>query len=111
MSSPRWPAVDSSELLTHGDRRRLCSILAASGSLPISVLAERLVDRAGGSTFDDPTAARIALRHNHLPRLRDRGIVDYEPGDEFVSITDQVTFEADDADLVTVVYGSHVAGA
>src|SRR6056297_952482 len=102
MSSPRVATVDDSELLTHRDRRQLCSILVEGGPLSISVLAERLADRAGGGgAFDDPAAARLALRHNHLPNLRDRGIVDYEPAGEFVSITDQVTFEVDDADLVT----------
>ncbi|MFC3957905.1 DUF7344 domain-containing protein [Halovivax cerinus] len=109
MSLPPVQAVDDSELLTHRDRRQLCAILAASGPLPISVLAERLVERAGSRSFDDPTAARVALCHNHLPRLRDRGIVDYEPGDETVCISDRITFEVDEADLVTVVSDSRTA--
>jgi predicted transcriptional regulator len=73
-TSPRGtdsPSLDT--LLTLlGDRHRRRVVTALTGDSPRSV--ETLVDAMEG----DPRKLELALVHNHLPRLRGAGVVEWE---------------------------------
>jgi hypothetical protein len=100
--SPSTVAVaDDQELITHRTRRQLCTVLNRAGSIPIPRLAARIADRLATGSATSTEQLRIALRHNHLPRLAERGLVRYARGGETVTLPDRVSFEDGDDDLVT----------
>lgn len=75
-------------LLADRRRRILVETLHDVGTaLSIERLAERIADREyGRSTAADLRIVRLALTHNHLPRLEDLGIVSYDRDERTVSL-------------------------
>jgi hypothetical protein len=73
-------------------RERILTIVR-NRDLPLSLadLAELVVDQAGPSTprstrrEEDVERARICLHHVDLPKLRDRGAIEYDPSNQVVS--------------------------
>ncbi|UPV74410.1 hypothetical protein M0R89_17990 [Halorussus limi] len=67
------------DLLSNEYRRAVVALLDEEGSVPRDKLTARLLARGVGvSAEDDRTnrrQLRIALHHNHLPRLADAGVV------------------------------------
>lgn len=81
---------DLFELLSDHRRRSVLRCLAAhEGSEPVGV--GTLVDRVSsegsstGRVSDAHERARIQLHHNHLPKLEDHGIIEYDPARERVT--------------------------
>lgn len=56
----------------------------------VDVLAEHVAacEAVPGRDADEETVARVrtALRHVHLPKLADAGVVDYDPGERTVTL-------------------------
>lgn len=101
MSPPTAAAADGQEVITHRVRQQLCAVLDRTESIAISKLAARIADSVAVQVADGTEQVRITLRHNHLPRLADRGLIRYAPGDERVSIPERVSFETGAEDRVT----------
>lgn len=69
------PLDDLFEILSHGYRRYILWILAdPEGRTGGTVETDRFM-AAGG----EPDILRLELRHNHLPKLDDAGLVDWNP--------------------------------
>lgn len=92
------------DLLSHEARRAVVAVLCGTDSISRRRLTERVAGRLadpGAGLGDRPTdrtdryRIRIALHHNHLPRLADAGAIEYD--DERVLTTSE--FE----DLVSYV--------
>lgn len=66
-------------LADHRRRSVLRCLAAREGSEPIGI--GTLTDRVSteGTTDDTDERIRIQLHHNHLPRLADHGIIEYDP--------------------------------
>ncbi|UPW00447.1 hypothetical protein M0R88_18330 [Halorussus gelatinilyticus] len=77
------------DLLSNEYRRAIVALLDEEGSVPRERLPRRLLARGVGPD-DDRTRRRlrIALHHNHLPRLADAGVLTYD--DEAVTATAKV---------------------
>lgn len=77
------------DLLGDEYRRAIVALLDEEGSVPRERLPNRLLDRGGP---DEETLTRrrlrIALHHNHLPRLADAGVVTYD--EEVVTATEEL---------------------
>ncbi|MFC4989982.1 MULTISPECIES: DUF7344 domain-containing protein [Saliphagus] len=68
-----------SELLSGLSRRRRREVLyylVEHELADIESIAGRIARRERGA---DPEAVRIDLAHNHLPKLADRGLIEYDP--------------------------------
>lgn len=80
------PESDIFVLLAKRRRRLLLQILRETDTpLMISELANRIAERdIERPTPEDRCAVRIALYHNHLPRLADDDVVVYDEVDETV---------------------------
>ncbi|ELY65950.1 DUF7344 domain-containing protein [Natronococcus jeotgali] len=81
-------------LLADPRRRYLLESLQPGAPTTLSALAEEIAARERGEpagTIDRTVRRRIeiALVHNHLPRLADRGVIAYDP------TTDRVVLTAD----------------
>lgn len=82
------------DLLRDAERRHLCRRLVERDADAVSIeelvhdsLRYRTVDRPGASSPSRERAA-VRMRHCHLPKLSDAGIVAYEAGDEAVRLRD-----------------------
>ncbi|WP_254522418.1 DUF7344 domain-containing protein [Natrinema caseinilyticum] len=78
------------ETLVDPVRMHLLYLLETSDR-PLSV--QRLADRLGahdGGQFADPTSARIALHHSHLPAMADVGVINYDHETQLVTRYDHV---------------------
>jgi DNA-binding transcriptional ArsR family regulator len=89
-------------LLSHPRRRALLYLLAETDEDPIwtanlAVRLARIEGDEGGDPHDEAEAIALALRHNHLPKLADAGLVEVD-----ASMT-TVSYEGDErvADLLT----------
>lgn len=74
------------DLLSSSVRRAIITVLRESNS----ITRERLTATLAGSDADDDSVAarrriRIALHHNHLPKLAEAGLITYD--DETVTAT------------------------
>lgn len=82
------------DLLGHDERRRvLAALRAADGSASLDALAEATAARAETCDPDDVTAeererAAGALHHQHLPRLADARVVEYDRDERRVVLTE-----------------------
>jgi hypothetical protein len=63
------------EILNHEYRRHILWVLAHPEARTDATVG---VDRFA-ETDGDPDILRLALRHNHLPKLDDHGLVDWDP--------------------------------
>lgn len=60
-------------ILTSDERRVAVRALAASGTaMSVSSLADRIGDS------EDEQAVRVRLHHQHLPKMHDAGVVEYD---------------------------------
>ena len=78
------------EILRHPRRLRLLEVLGTRGTrLDLSELTTALIDRTEADPSDgkERHEVRIGLVHNHLPRLADYGIVDWN--DDGVALVDE----------------------
>ena len=79
------------DLLRHPRRRAVVSILDETDSITRQELVDRLaaadaeIRDLENETAGDARAIEIALQHNHLPRLADAGVVEYD--DDTVTAT------------------------
>ena len=86
--------TDSDCFALLADRRRRIIVRAlrdGAAALSTEELAERIADRECERERERPTedhlrTVRIALAHNHLPRLEDRGVVSYDRDERTVSL-------------------------
>jgi len=63
------------EILSHKHRRHVLWVLAHPDTrTDATISATRFTD-----TGDEPDVLQLALRHNHLPKLDDHGLVDWDP--------------------------------
>ena len=82
------------DLLGDGGRRRaLLALWAADGEATLDDVAAATVARAegvhkGDVTKDERERAAAALHHNHLPRLADADVVEYDPAEGRVVLTE-----------------------
>lgn len=78
------------DLLSSVVRRELITTLHESGSVPRSRLTEMLAsaEADGDADEDSRRRMRIALHHNHLPKLAEAGLVNYD--DEEVTGTSRL---------------------
>lgn len=74
-------------LLASSRRRCVLSMLADGDEVTVEKLARTIAARERNGTFDDDRRDRVvvSLVHNHLPRLADHGVVDYDRQDGTVS--------------------------
>lgn len=68
------------DLLSSAVRRELVTVLHESGPVARSRLTERLAAAEADGDADEELRrrTRISLHHNHLPRLADAGLVNYD---------------------------------
>lgn len=72
------------DILSSPVRRNVIAILHDSGPITRTELAARLADAmddaagAEAARGASPRQLRISLHHNHLPRLADAGVVEYD---------------------------------
>lgn len=81
------------DVLADAGRRAVIEALSEDGSATIEALASRLA-----SQHASESRAKLALVHRHLPKLREAGVVTYDP------TTQKVEF--DDARDVLAVLGA-----
>lgn len=62
------------DVLADAGRRAVLEELSESGSATVDDLANGLADRHASQS-----RAKLALVHRHLPKLRDAGVVTYDP--------------------------------
>ena len=85
------------DVLSHQHRRTIITLLAETQTLTRGELTTQLAAAVTG-TAAQPTAEhrrqlRIALHHNHLPKLADAGLIEYE--DDTVTATSTLIAVAD----------------
>ncbi|RKD95259.1 DUF7344 domain-containing protein [Halopiger aswanensis] len=78
------------DLLSDRRRRHLLYLLLDGDRLPVDEIALRLAAWEGETPLpavEDDRRRRIAtaLRHNHLPRLADHDVIEYDPDGETVA--------------------------
>lgn len=78
------------DLLSDRRRRHLLYLLLDADRLPVDEIALRLAAWEGETPMtavDDDRRRQIAtaLRHNHLPRLADHDVIEYDPDRETVA--------------------------
>ncbi|WP_134670514.1 DUF7344 domain-containing protein [Halorussus marinus] len=82
------------ELLSDADRRCALVVLRrADGAVSLGELASATVAIAEdrdpeGVADDERERTATALHHRHLPRLAEAGVVDYDPAESRVELTD-----------------------
>lgn len=67
-------------------RRTILEHLESHGRVSLSTLAEELTQKSEDS---DRKGYQIGLYHNHLPKLAELGLVDFDHGDRTVELTDR----------------------
>lgn len=90
------------DLVTNDYRRSIVSILHETSPLSRERLTVRLATREAGLRDDTENRdsvrttrrrIRVALHHNHLPKLDDMGVIDYD--DELVAATPELDILVD----------------
>ena len=81
IESPTLSTAAVHELLAHRRRHAIVRILEdVYDPLPCSDLVELIVESTCESpTADDRYGVLVELHHNHLPRLDDAAVIDYDP--------------------------------
>ncbi|WP_434085388.1 DUF7344 domain-containing protein [Natronomonas marina] len=87
------PAVSAVfELLSHHRRRISIQYLATqTGTTSVSDLADQIALLEGEHTHEHYERICTSLVHNHLPKLTDAGIVEYDQEREVVDLRDRAT--------------------
>lgn len=84
------------DLLRDGERRQLIAVLSEiDGCVPLSVVVENVSDRIESPTTSEGSRAlcerlRIRFHHNHLPRLAEAGVAEYNPDLHLVRPTAEI---------------------
>ena len=80
IESPPLSTAAVHELLAHRRRHTIVRLLEDGvDPIPCSDLVELIVDREHDSpTAEDRYHVLVGLHHNHLPRLDDAGVIDYD---------------------------------
>ncbi|MFU8867811.1 hypothetical protein [Natronococcus sp.] len=83
MMSPTRDASDAiddvHDVCTHRTRRRLLRVLRTRSETTLEDVAAELAE---GGDYDRPserTGLEVALYHWHLPKMADRGVIEYDP--------------------------------
>lgn len=79
--------------LAHRRRRSLLTLLQVHGELDLDSLAGRIAADERAETVDavpdgEITRVHVSLFHQHLPRLADIGLVDFDPDADRVSLSE-----------------------
>ncbi len=96
-------------MLADGNRRRVLSYLsdAPADDVTFDELCERLSDSAGRGAGITTQGGRdrlaLRLHHEHLPKLADAGLVEYDPRRGRVSYSEHPAVESLLHDLATLV--------
>lgn len=83
------------DLLAHPRRRRVLDrLLAHGGQLGLADLADEIAAAEHGTAIDErpndrAKLVRLDLRHSHLPKLVDAGVVEYRRESELVELIDE----------------------
>ncbi|WP_247729627.1 DUF7344 domain-containing protein [Halovivax limisalsi] len=86
-------------LLSDSTARAVLSTLDdASGGLPVTEIAERIVAEEGG----DPDRTPVSLHHNYLPRLEQAGLIEYESETGVATVADGSAIDAEWMDVETL---------
>ncbi|GAB3667812.1 DUF7344 domain-containing protein [Halopiger thermotolerans] len=85
-------------VLADADRRRAVAVLLETEATTIDALTERLVDYRRQDDAGDPDTdcferVKIELIHDHLPRLADHGVIDYDARNGDVVLEDASALE------------------
>lgn len=70
------------ELLSDERRRAVLETLEGlTAPVQLAELAAEIADRTGVGAFEQETTkqVQITLHHNHLPKMDDMGVIDYDP--------------------------------
>ncbi|WP_227354811.1 DUF7344 domain-containing protein [Haladaptatus salinisoli] len=101
MDWERTPENDVTRLLADARNRTIAHLVQnAGGSLHISELADRIASRHAGILESDEYEGRfervlISLHHNHLPKLADAGLVEYDREDNLVRYRTDAAVDAE----------------
>lgn len=93
MNGDQVPLDETLELLADRTRRRLVTRLRGADELSVAQLADELAGHGetrtdGGTSEGGRRIVEVRLRHVHLPRLADAGVIDYDPEVGSVEPTD-----------------------
>jgi len=82
------------DVLSHATRRRLLYYLREHGTATPDELADvlagwRATERGDSATADQRRGLALDLHHQHLPALRDVGLVDRDPATDVVELRDR----------------------
>ena len=98
---------DLFDALSHRRRRTVLTLLRSHGEMGVTSLADHIVaderaELAEAARDDEVTRVKVSLFHQHLPKLDDVGLVDFDSAARHVSLTDsgeRLDFSADLAAL------------
>lgn len=79
------------DLLAHPHRRTVIDELEPGVTATVDELAVRIAERRESSSKSN---ARIALVHNHLPRMAEAGVVSYHPSEQRCELDDATAVSA-----------------
>ncbi|WP_323191886.1 hypothetical protein [Halostella sp. PRR32] len=79
------------DLLAHPHRRTVIDELESDVTVTVRELAERIAERRDSASL---SSARIALCHNHLPRLAEAGVVSYDHDEKRCELNDAAAVRA-----------------
>ena len=85
--------ADTFRLLSDGRRIRALVALRQDSPSTVEELAAGIVARERGIAGDEPSSdvvgqVALTLHHTHLPKLRDAGVVAFDPDDGTVALED-----------------------
>ncbi|UPV73038.1 hypothetical protein M0R89_10800 [Halorussus limi] len=77
---------DLFEVLADGQRRQLLAYLDSTDDdvAAFSELVDHVAEESGAVSNDDDERVAVNLHHNHLPKLEDANVVEYDPRSETV---------------------------
>ncbi|OVE85394.1 DUF7344 domain-containing protein [Natronolimnobius baerhuensis] len=111
MTQPQLPQIDrpaARAIVSNHHRRRLVCHLEHGETVSVAEAVRRLGTRDQQSAEDDaaePTRQqlRLALVHNHLPRLDDHDVLEYDPNTNEITLTAPLEYEHSEAVFETLL--------
>lgn len=105
VTQPQLPQIDrpaARAIVSHHHRRALVCYLERGDTVSVAEATRRLATRDRQSAEDDsvePTRQqlRLELVHDHLPRLDDHDVLEYDPGANEVTLTTPLEYERPEA--------------
>lgn len=89
------------KLLSHRHRRATIQYLATQvGTTPVADVADQIALLENNHTDDHYARICVTLVHNHLPKLNEAGVVEYDQDQGAVELNDQATDARSYLDLV-----------